>query len=89
MDDAKTLMEKIEVEYIPKYGLEMSESAMINKMLEKIGIKIFRILDKYYRWYEINPKLSPDEQRKKKSDIKDVLRQIDSANHCLQYLNSI
>ena len=63
MDDAKNLMDRIEVEYIPKYGLEMSESAMISKMLEKIGIQIFRILDKYYRWYEVNPKLSSDEQR--------------------------
>jgi hypothetical protein len=58
MDGVKSLKDHIHVEYIPRYGIEISESNMIAKILDKIGVKIFRILDKYYRWYEISSKLT-------------------------------
>ncbi len=58
MVDINDLRSHIEIEYIPKYGVEMSESVMIRKMLDDVGVKIFRILDKYYRWYDVSMKLS-------------------------------
>ena len=62
---------------------------MIRRRLEKFGVKIFRILDKYYRWYEISPKLSIELQKERRKDIKNILTEFDKSNHCLQYLYSI
>jgi len=36
---------------------------MIKTKLDKIGVKVFRILDKYYRWWQINPKLDADAKK--------------------------
>lgn len=46
-------------------------------------------MDKYYRWYEVSPKLSIEEQKNRRKDIKNILNEFDKANHCLQYLYTI
>jgi hypothetical protein len=67
----------------------MSESTIIKEKLDKVGVKLFRILDKYYQWYEISSKLTPDLKKEKRTAVKKLLTDIDKFIHCLQYLHSI
>lgn len=63
MEQVSHLLNTIDVEYISKYGTEMLQSPKLKLQLEKVGVKVFRLVNRFYRWHQLETNLNPSQQK--------------------------